>query len=86
MDTEQWQDRDDGGVRIDQTIYVMKDSQKAIVLGKGGSRIKAIGERARHELEQLLERRVHLFLHVKTRGSWHEERQHYRMLWLDYDV
>ena len=86
VDTEQWQDRDDGGVRIDQTIYVMKDSQKAIVLGKGGSRIKAIGERARHELEQLLERRVHLFLHVKTRGSWHEERQHYRMLGLDYDV
>lgn len=86
VDTEQWQERDDGGVRIDQTIYVLKDSQKAIVLGKGGSRIKAIGERARHELEGLLERRVHLFLHVKTRGSWHEERQHYRMLGLDFDV
>lgn len=86
VETDSWQEQDDGAVRIDQTIYVMKDSQKAIALGKGGARIRSIGERARHELETLLERRVHLFLHVKTRGSWHEERQHYRALGLDYDV
>ncbi|HIJ62778.1 MAG TPA: GTPase Era [Rhodospirillaceae bacterium] len=85
VDTDMWREQDDGAVRIDQTIYVVRDSQKAIVLGKGGARIKAIGEQARRELEILLERRVHLFLHVKTRESWQEDRQHYRNMGLDFD-
>lgn len=86
VETEQWQERDDGSVRIDQTIYVQRDSQKAIVLGRGGKRVKAIGERARSQLEEILEQRVHLFLHVKVRERWLEEREHYRQLGLEFDV
>ncbi|HJO71540.1 MAG TPA: KH domain-containing protein, partial [Rhodospirillales bacterium] len=61
-----------------------RPSQKAIVLGKGGARIKAIGEAARIELEELLERRVHLFLFVKVRKDWGEDPERYRDLGLDY--
>lgn len=86
VETEQWQERDDGSVRIDQTIYVQRDSQKAIVLGKSGRQIKNIGARARAELEEILERRVHLFLHVKVRENWLEERSHYSDMGLEFDV
>ncbi len=86
VETEQWEERDDGSVRIDQTIYVQRDSQKAIVLGKGGRQVKGIGAFARTELEEILERRVHLFLHVKVRENWLEERQHYRDMGLEFDV
>src|SRR5262249_48575897 len=65
VESEKWEERKDGAVRIDQTIFVERDSQKSIVLGKGGQTIKEIGAKARAELEQMLERRVHLFLHVK---------------------
>ena len=86
VETEQWQERDDGSVRIDQIVYVQRDTQKAIVLGKSGRQIKHIGEKARIELEEIMERRVHLFLHVKVRENWLEDRQHYRDIGLDFDA
>lgn len=86
VETDQWEERDDGSARVDQTIYVQRESQKAIVVGKGGRLIKAIGAAAREELEELLERRVHLFLHVKVREDWMEKRGHYSEFGLDFDV
>lgn len=83
VETEQWTDRADGSVRIDQVIYVLRPNQKAIILGKGGQRIRAIGQAARMELEGLLERRVHLFLHVKVR-DWSEDPERFRDLGLDF--
>ena len=84
VDTETWKEKKDGSVRIEVSVYVERPSQKAIVLGKGGARIKAIGEAARIELEELLERRVHLFLFVKVRKDWGEDPERYRDLGLDY--
>ncbi|MBF0128538.1 MAG: GTPase Era [Alphaproteobacteria bacterium] len=84
--TETWEDYQDGSVRIDQTILVQRDNQRAIVLGKGGSRIKSIGQSARTELERLLDRRVHLFLHVKVHEKWLEQRSHYSEWSLDFDA
>jgi GTP-binding protein Era len=86
VESEKWEERDDGSVRIDQIIYVRRDSQKAIVLGKGGAQIKAIGASARQELERLLERSVHLFLFVKVREDWPDDRQRYSDLGLEYDA
>jgi GTP-binding protein Era len=83
--TEGWSERDDGSVRIDQVIYVERPNQKAIILGRGGSRIKAIGEEARRELAAILDRRVHLFLFVKVR-PWGEDPERYRDLGLDFDA
>lgn len=84
VETENWEARKDGSVRIDQVIYVQRDSQKAIVLGKAGRQIKAIGAAARQELELLLEQRVHLFLHVKVRENWLDDRERYREMGLDW--
>ncbi len=86
VETESWQDRPDGSVRIEQVVYVERPSQRAIVLGEGGQRIKAIGARARAELGRLLERQVHLFLFVKVRQNWSEDRDRFEALGLDYDV
>src|SRR5215469_10842595 len=86
VETEQWEDKPDGSVRIEQVIYVQRPSQRAIVLGEGGQRIKAIGARARAELERTLETRVHLFLFVKVREDWVEDRERYEALKLDYDA
>jgi GTP-binding protein Era len=86
VEGEKWEERDDGSVRIDQVIYVRRDGQKAIVLGKGGAQIKAIGAAARQELEKLLERQVHLFLFVKVREDWPDDRQRYNDLGLEYDA
>jgi GTPase len=86
VETEQWEDKPDGSVRIEQVIYVQRPSQRAIVLGEGGQRIKAIGARARAELERILERRVHLFLFVKVREDWIDDRERYAALRLDYDA
>lgn len=82
--TESWVEKDDGSVRIDQVIFVQRVSQKAIVVGKEGRRIKLIGERARRELETLLERRVHLFLFVKVRENWGDDPDRYRDLGLEF--
>lgn len=84
VETEAWTERKDGSVRIDQTIYVEREGQKAIVLGKSGRAVKAIGEASRHELEEIFARRVHLFLFVKVRENWAEERAHYGALGLEY--
>jgi GTP-binding protein Era len=86
IETESWEERDDGSARIDQVIYVERDSQKPIVLGKGGRQIKAIGAAARLELEELFERRIHLFIHVKVRGDWSEKRGNYSETGLDFDA
>ncbi|MCA1941371.1 MAG: GTPase Era [Caenispirillum bisanense] len=83
--TEAWEERKDGSVRIDQTIFVMRESQRSIVLGKQGRQIKAIGAASREELETLLERRVHLFLHVKVKEDWAERRDTYAEWGLDFD-
>ncbi|HFD15105.1 MAG TPA: GTPase Era [Rhodospirillales bacterium] len=85
VETEGWAESPDGReIRIDQTIYVMRDSQKAIVLGKGGQRIKAIGERARRELERLFDARVHLFLFVKVRERWQDDPERYSEMGLEF--
>jgi GTP-binding protein Era len=84
VESEKWEDRKDGSVKIEQTIYVQREGQKAIVLGKGGATIKLIGEMARKELEELFQRRVHLFLFVKVQEDWAEQREHYRAMGLDY--
>ncbi len=83
VETESWQERKDGSARIDCTIYVERPTQKAILIGDGGAKIKDIGRRARAELETLLERRVHLFLNVKDRPGWDEERGRIRALGLE---
>jgi len=83
VETETWQERQDGSVRVDCTVYVARPTQKAILIGDGGARIKQIGQRARRELEALLERRVHLFLNVKDRPGWDEERGRLRALGLE---
>jgi GTP-binding protein Era len=84
VESEKWEERRDGSVRIDQVIYVQRDGQKAIVLGKGGATIKKIGELARTELEEIFGRRVHLFLFVKVREDWAENSEHYKEIGLDY--
>jgi GTP-binding protein Era len=86
VETERWEDRPDGSVRIEQIIYVQRPGQRAIALGEGGKRIKAIGARARAELERMLERRVHLFLFVKVREDWIEDRERFEALGLDYNA
>src|SRR6185503_13139979 len=70
VETENWQERKDGSVRIEATVYVARVGHRAILIGEGGQRIKAIGARAREELGALLERKVHLFLNVKQRTGW----------------
>lgn len=86
VETEAWTERADGAVRIDQAVHVRRDSQKAIVLGKGGQRIKAIGAAARAELERMFARRVHLFIRVKVRKDWPEDPARYSDLGLDYNA
>ncbi|MCA0304049.1 MAG: GTPase Era [Proteobacteria bacterium] len=85
VETDKWEDRKDGSTRIEQTIHVQREGQRAIVLGKGGAKIKQIGARARHELSQMLERPVHLFLHVKVSEKWSEDPSHYKSIGLDWE-
>ena len=84
VETEKYEERRDGSAAIHQQILVARDSQKAIVLGKRGERIKAIGAAARAELEQLMGRKVHLFLHVKVKPDWEDDRGLYREIGLDW--
>jgi len=86
VETDKWENKKDGSVRIEQTVFVRRDSQKAIVLGKGGRTMKEISTEARLELEEMFERRVHLFVFVKVRKNWQEDPERYRMLGLDYKV
>lgn len=84
VETEKWEERKDGSVRIEQIIYVQRGSQKKIVLGKGGETIKNISRTARKELAEILEQPVHLFLFVKVRDNWGDDPERYREIGLDF--
>lgn len=85
VETEKWQ-ASEGEVRINQIVYVTRDNHKAMVLGKGGQRIKEVGTRARAELTRMLGKRVHLFLFVKVRKNWLDDPDRYRDIGLEFDV
>ena len=84
VETDQWQVRPDGSVRIEQTIFVERESQRSIVLGKNGQTIKAIGQAARIEITEAAEAKVHLFLHVKVRENWADDPARYREMGLEF--
>ncbi len=84
VETESWEERPDGSVKINQIIYVEREGQKKIVLGTKGETIKAIGQAARKELIEILEQKVHLFLFVKVRDHWSDDPERYREMGLDY--
>ncbi len=86
VETEAWTERPDGSARVDCAVFVMRESQRPIALGKGGSRIKMIGSRARKQLTEIAGRPVHLFLTVKVKEHWAEDRMRYGEWGLDYDV
>lgn len=86
VEPELWERREDGSIRVEITIYVERDSQKVIVLGKGGSMIKRIGQAARSEIEQLLEERIHLFLFVKVRENWVDDPARYADWGLNFNA
>jgi GTP-binding protein Era len=86
VETDTWEERKDGSAKIDQTIFVARESQRKIAIGAGGQTIKIIGEAARKEMEAAFDRRIHLFLHVKLRENWSEERALYQRLGLDYEA
>ena len=77
VEPELWEHKDDGSIRAEMTIYVQREGQKSIILGRDGAMIKKIGQSARLELEELLEERIHLFLYVKVRENWVDEASHY---------
>ncbi|MBL8555960.1 MAG: GTPase Era [Phenylobacterium sp.] len=85
VETTAFEERNDGSVRIEQTIYVERESQRPIILGKGGQTLKWIGQKAREELTELLDRRVHLFLHVTVDERWADKREFYGSVGLDFD-
>ena len=84
--TTKFEERKDGAVRIEQNIYVERESQRPIILGKGGQTVKWIGQKAREELCELLDRPVHLFLHVVVDEKWADKREFYGDVGLDYDA
>ena len=84
VETESWEERKDGSARVDQVVYVARDGHKGIILGRKGETIKAIGQAARAELEEFLDRKVHLFLKVKVRPNWLEESERYSEMGLDF--
>ncbi|RWL98997.1 MAG: GTPase Era [Mesorhizobium sp.] len=84
IETEKWEEKKDGSVRIEQVIYVERDSQKKIVLGHKGETIRAIGQAARMEIADILEQKVHLFLFVKVRENWGDDPERYREMGLEF--
>ncbi|MDH5748516.1 MAG: GTPase Era [Rhodospirillales bacterium] len=86
VETESWEDKDDGSIKINQVIYVERPGHKGIFLGNKGSRIKSLGEASRKELEEIFETRVHLFLFVKVREKWGDDPDRYRDWGLDYNA
>jgi GTPase len=84
VETEAWETLKDGSHKVTAMIIIERDSQKGMVLGKGGSRIKAVGEAARLELQEMFGDRIHLFLHVKVRRDWKDKAEHYRVMGLDF--
>ncbi len=86
VEPELWERREDGSVRAEMTIYVKRDNQKTIVLGRSGEMIKKIGQSARREIENELDERVHLFLFVKVRENWIDDPARYTAWNLDFNV
>lgn len=86
VETDAWEERKDGSAKVEQTVYVARESQRKIAIGAKGAAIKAIGEAARKEMEAAFDRRIHLFLHVKVEEDWTEQRALYRRLGLDYEA
>ena len=86
VETDSWEEFNDGSAKIQQTIFVARDSQKAIVVGKGGSRIKEVREAAQRALEEIAERKIHLFLFVKVRENWADDPERFRALGLDWEA
>tara|TARA_R110002050_G_scaffold8396_7_gene30832 strand:- start:12570 stop:13463 length:894 start_codon:yes stop_codon:yes gene_type:complete len=84
VQTELWEDYDNGDAKIVQIIYVTRQAHKGIVLGNQGQKVKQIGERARKELEKILDRKVHLYLHVKVDEKWQEKPEHYQSMGLNF--
>ncbi|MBO6719242.1 MAG: GTPase Era [Rhizobiaceae bacterium] len=84
VENEKWEERPDGSVRIEQVIYVERDSQKKIVIGRKGETIRAIGEASRKEMAEILEQKVHLFLFVKVREKWGDDPERYREMGLEF--
>lgn len=84
VETDAWKDLRDGSARVEQTIYVERESQRKIVLGKGGATIKAIGAEARKEIAELAEQKVHLFLFVKVREGWGDDPERYRQMGIEF--
>jgi GTP-binding protein Era len=84
IETERWEEKKDGSVRIEQVIYVERDSQKKIVLGHKGETIRAIGQASRMEIAEILEQKVHLFLFVKVRENWGNDPERYREMGLEF--
>jgi GTP-binding protein Era len=84
VETDSWQDRKDGSVRIEQTIFVERDSQRKIVLGKSGATIKSIGADSRKEIAEIVGQPVHLFLFVKVRDGWGDDPERYREMGLEF--
>jgi GTPase len=84
VETDSWEELRDGSVRIEQTIFVERESQRKIVLGKGGQAIKAIGAEARREIARLIEKPVHLFVFVKVREGWADDPARYREMGLEF--
>lgn len=86
VEVESWEEFEDGSTKVNAVIYVQREGQRPIALGRGGARIKAIGMAARKEIELLLGRRVHLLIHVKVQEDWPDKRDLYRAMGLDFDV
>ena len=84
VETENWEERNDGSARVDQLIYVVRDGHKGIVLGNKGETIKAVSKAAREELEEFMGRRIHLFMQVKVRPNWLDEAERYSEMGLDF--
>ena len=86
VETEDWQEFQNGSLRISQVVTIARDSQKPIVLGKHGARIKAIRNAVQRELAEMYDAPIHLFIHVRVRPGWDEDRSHFRDLGLDYNA
>ncbi len=86
VETTSYEDFNDGSLKVDQTIYIQRNAHKGIILGKGGATIKKIGECARKELEEILERKIHLKLFVKVQENWQNDQEHYINLGLNYNL
>lgn len=86
VETESYEVRKDGSIRIEQVIYVQRESQRSIILGKGGQKVKTIGGAARQDLQDMFETKVHLFLFVKVRDRWQDDPERYRIWNLDFQA